>query len=362
MYCFVIVNIMKTKVNKLENSQVEIIVTLPKETLEQQRTQVEKSFLDNVEVDGFRKGNIPKDIAMKKISPMNVLEEMAQRSISSAYGDILKQEDIKAIGHPQITITKIAEGENLEFKIITAVLPEIKLGDYKKIAKEQNTKEISVQVDDQEIKEAIDNLRKMRAQQEMSKDQKEGEEPISWSDIKDEDLPELTEEWVKTLGKFENLEDFRKKITENLISEKEAKNIEKRRISIIEAVLEKSEIEVPDMMVDYEVEKMMHEFEGNIAMTGMAFDEYLKSINKTKEDYKKEWRDQGFKRAQTQLMLNDIAATEKIEASDEMIQSEVEKIMEQYKDQKGIDENNVRAYVATILTHQEVFKFLDTQK
>jgi len=60
-------------------------------------------------------------------------------------------------------------------------------------------------------------------------------------------------------------------------------------------------------------------------------------------------------------MLNDIAASEKIEVPDEMIQSEVEKIMEQYKDQKGIDENNVRAYVATILTHQEVFKFLDKQ-
>ena len=99
---------MKTEVKKLENAQVEIIAVLPKETLEKQRAQVEKSLLDNAEADGFRKGNVPKDIAMKNISPMQVLEEMAQRSISSAYGDILKQEDIKAIGHPQITITKIA--------------------------------------------------------------------------------------------------------------------------------------------------------------------------------------------------------------------------------------------------------------
>jgi FKBP-type peptidyl-prolyl cis-trans isomerase (trigger factor) len=352
---------MKTEVKKLENAQVEIIAVLPKETLEKQRTQVEKSLLDNAEADGFRKGNVPKDIAMKNISPMQVLEEMAQQAISSAYVDILQKEDIKAIGHPQITITKIAEEEDLEFKIITAVLPEITLGDYKEIAKLENVKEISIDVDEKEIKEAINNLRKMRVQQEMAKDQKEGEEPVSWSDIKEEDLPELNEEWVKTLGKFENIDDFKAKITENLKSEKEAKNSEKRRISIVEAILEKSEIEVPDMMVDYEVEKMMHEFEGNIATTGMAFDEYLKSINKTKEDYKKEWRDQGFQRAQTQLMLNDIAASEKIDVPDETIQSEVEKIMEQYKNQKGIDENNVRAYVATILTHQEVFKFLDKQ-
>lgn len=353
---------MKTELKKLENAQFEITVVLPKDQLEKERAAVEKSFLDNVEVDGFRKGNVPKDIAMKKISPMQILEEMAQRAISSAYVDILQKEDIKAIGHPQIMITKIAEGEDLEFKVTTAVLPEIKLGDYKKIAKEENAKELSSEVEEKEVEDAINNLRRMRAQQEMAKNQKEGEEPVSWNDIKEEDLPEITEEWVKELGKFENIEDFKKKITENLKSEKEAKNVEKRRIAIIEAILEKSDIEVPDMMVDYEVDKMMHEFEGNIAMTGMAFDEYLKSIGKTKEDYKKEWRDQGFKRAQTQLMLNDIAATEKIEAEDGMIQSEVEKIMHQYKDQKGIDENNVRAYVATILTHQKVFEFFDKQK
>lgn len=353
---------MKTELKKLENAQVEITAVLPKDRLEKERAAVEKSFLDNVEVDGFRKGNVPKDIAMKKISPMQVIEEMAQRAISSAYVEILQKEEIKAIGHPQIMITKIAEGEDLEFKITTAVLPEIKLGEYAKIAKAENAKDLDNAVTDKEIEEAINNLRRMRAQQEMAKEQKEGEEPVSWSDIKEEDLPEITEEWVKELGKFENIEDFKTKITENLTKEKEAKNIEKRRISIIEAILEKSEIEVPDMMVDYEVEKMMHEFEGNIAMTGMAFDEYLKSINKTRDDYKKEWREQGFKRAQTQLMLNDIAATEKIEAEDGMIQSEVEKIMEQYKDQKGIDENNVRSYVATILTHQKVFEFFDKQK
>ncbi|MCI5051443.1 MAG: hypothetical protein MRY57_03980 [Candidatus Pacebacteria bacterium] len=353
---------MKTDVKKLENAQVEIIVTLPKDKLEEQREVVEKSFIENVEVDGFRKGNVPKDVAMKQIKPMQLLEEMAQRAISKAYVEILQKEEIKAIGHPQIMITKIAEGEDLEFKITTAVLPEIKLGDYKKIAKEENAKEQSNEVEEKEIEEAINNLRRMRAQQEMAKDQKEGEEPVSWNDIKEEDLPEVTEEFVKSLGNFENIEDFKKKITDNLQKEKEAKNLEKRRIAIIDGIVEASEIEVPDMMVDYEVDKMMHEFEGNIAMTGMAFDEYLKSINKTRDDYKKEWRDQGFKRAQTQLMLNHIAEAEKIEAKDETIEEEVSKIMEQYKDQKGIDENNVRAYVANILTHQEVFKFLESQK
>ncbi len=353
---------MKTEVKKLENSQVEIKVVLPADTVESFRAEVEKEFIANVQVDGFRKGKVPHDVAMKELSTLRVWEEMSQRAISKSYVDILTSESIKAIGHPQIMITKIAEGSDLEFTVTTAVLPEITIADYKKIAKTENNKEFSADVSNEEFTEAVDNIRRMRAQQEMMKNAQEGDQPVNWNDIKAEDLPEITDDWVKELGKFENVDDFNAKMKENLSKEKEAKNEEKRRLAIIESIIESSDIEVPDMMVEYEIDKMMHEFEGNIAMTGTSFDDYLKSIEKTREDYRKEWSEQGKKRAQTQLMLNHIAATENIEASDESIEAEVAKIMDQYKNQKGIDENNVRAYVASILTHQEVFNFLDAQK
>ena len=131
---------------------------------------------------------------------------------------------------------------------------------------------------------------------------------------------------------------------------------------MIDDILEQSEIEVPQMMTDYEVDKMMHEFEHNISMTGMSFDDYLSSINKTRDDYKKEWQPQAHKRAKTELMLNNIAVSESIEPSDEEIQTEVEKIMEQYKNQAGISENSVRSYVASVLTHQKVFEYLENLK
>ncbi len=353
---------MKTDVKKLENAEVEISVTLPSKVLENYRAEVETEALKNVKIDGFREGKVPHDIAMKHIQPMRVLEEMAQRAISGAYVEVLEKTNVKAIGHPQIMITKIAEGSDLEFKLTTAVLPEVKLGDYKKIAKIEMKKEDVVEVIDKEIDDAINNIRKMRAQQTMTENLAEGEVAKSWNDIDESDLPELTDDFVKTVGKFENVADFKTKITENIKAEKEAKNIEKKRIAIIDGILADSEIEVPKMMIDYEVDKMMHEFEGNIAMTGMQFDDYLKSINKTRDDYKTEWAEQGKKRAQTQLMLNEIATKEKIEASDKDINDEVSKIMEQYKDQKNIDENNVRSYVASVLTHQKVFEFLEGEK
>lgn len=353
---------MKTELKKLENSEVEIKAVLPIADLEKHRDDVTDEAIKHVKMDGFREGNVPRDMAMKQIQPMRVLEEMAQRAISAAYVDILEKTKVKAIGHPQIMITKIAEGSDLEFTLTTAVLPEIKLGDYKKIAKTIMSEKEEIDITDAEMKSAIDNIRKMRAQQVLSENTAEGEAPTSWNDIKDEDMPEVTDEFVKTIGKFENVADFEAKIKENLIAEKTAKATDKKRMTIIDGILEKSEVEVPKMMADYEVEKMMHEFEGNIAMTGMQFDEYLKSINKTRDDYKAEWAEQGKKRAQTQLMLNEVAAQEKIEATDADIEAEVSKIMEQYKDQKNIDENNVRSYVASVLTHQKVFEFFEGQK
>lgn len=353
---------MKTEIEKKENAEVGITVTLPAKEVEKYRETVETEAIKNIEVDGFRKGHVPKERAMKELSQTRIWEEMAQRAISSAYVDILQKEDIKAIGQPHIMITKIAEGSDLEFKITTAVMPEIKLADYKKIAKEVNKESYSEEVGDTEVEAAIKNLQKMRAQQEMMHNAKEGDDPTSFNDIEDKDLPELTDEWVKTLGKFENVADFKTKIKENLVSEKQAKNVEKRRIALIDGIVDKSDIVVPDMMVQYEIDKMMHEFEGNISMTGTSFDDYLKSINKTRDDYRKEWQEQAKKRAQTQVMLNEIASKEKIEPTDEAIEKEVAQIMEQYKNQQGIDENNVRAYVANVLTHQKVFEYLETLK
>jgi len=351
---------MKTNVTKLDNSQVKIDVTLSSKELETYREPITKKAIANLEISGFRKGKVPQDTAMEHINPMKVLEEMAHTAISEKYIDIIKENNVSAIGHPQISINKIAEGSDLEFSIVTAVLPEVTIADYKKVAKKVNAEKNDVEVTEEEVTSAILNLRKMKVQQSQQQEGDESKVPTTWKDIDEKELPELTNEWVQEIGPFENIEDFTSKMRANLKTEKESKEVEKKRLSIIDGILGDSKVEVPPIMVDHEVDKMMHEFEGNIAMTGMTFDDYLSSIEKTRDDYKQQWQEQGLKRAQTQLLLNHIAKEEKIEPSDEEIQAEVEKIMEQYKNQPGIDKNAVLSYVATILTHQKVFQYLES--
>jgi trigger factor len=106
---------------------------------------------------------------------------------------------------------------------------------------------------------------------------------------------------------------------------------------------------------------MVSQMEHDIAMTGMKFDDYLKHIKKTKEELTKEWHEPAEKRAKMNLIIDAVAKAENLVPSDDEIAGEVKKIMEQYKDMKDVDEVNVQAYVASVLTNKKVFEFFEKQ-
>jgi len=352
---------MKTNIKKLPGSQVEISVVIPNKDLEKRRKDAEELLTKNVSLDGFRKGKVPKDVALKKVDDMAILEKMANLVIADSYTSILeKNKDIRAIGHPNILITKLGVGSDLEFKLITAVLPEIKIGDYKKIASEEMEKDLNIKIEAKEVDEAIMHLRRMRAQQESMKNMKKGDKPKSLNEFKDGELPEIDDEWVKSLGEFQTVADFRKKLEENMREEKKNREAEKRRIEILDKIIEKSKIEVPEMLINFELEKMLHQMKHDLSMSGMTVDKYLESIKKTRDDLKREWKPNAEKQAKSQMILNHIASLEKINPTNKEMDEEVKKILEQYKNSpEKIDENQVRAYVATILTNKKVFDFLE---
>lgn len=347
-----------TNITKLDKSRVEIKSSVSGKDFDGYKSKALASLGKRIKVDGFREGNVPDKVLEAKIGSAGLLDEMAQLAIMDAYPKILADEKIDAIGLPQIQITKIAMGNDLEFTITTAVVPEIKLGDYKKIAKEAAKKNIEAVVTDEEIENSIKELRQMRAHHKMHEDGVEHHDH-NHANISDEQLPELNDEFVKTLGKFENVEDFRTKLRENLLKEKTAREVEKKRISIIEGIIDASNIDLPDMMVDFELDKMMQQFVHDISMAGMTLEDYLKKIEKTESDLKNEWRENASKRAKMQIILDTIARDESIQPSDDETQLEVQKILDMYQDHKDVSEDRVRAYVSQILTNAKVFEYLE---
>ena len=348
------------KIKELKNSEVEITAEVAAESLEVAKSAVIKDLSKNAKIDGFRKGHIPAEIIKKNFSEAYILDKASQELVSAVYPMIITEHNIKAIGQPVVQIKKLADGNPMEFSATTSVMPEIKLPDYKKIAKKVFTKKEKIEVTKKDVEDVLTNIKRQRVQiEQIEKQKKEGVDKPKVSDVKDEDLKELDDEFVKTLGDFKDVDDFKKKIEENIKTEKELKAVEKQRIEAIESIVDKSKVEIPAILAEYELDRIQAQFEADVSQAGTRLDDYLKQIDKTMDDLRSDWRDDAEKRAKLQLVLNKLADENNIYPDEEKLNKEVQYILAQHKDAK---EENVRVYVETTMRNETVLEFLEVVK
>ncbi|MBI4121061.1 MAG: trigger factor [Parcubacteria group bacterium] len=358
----------KVEIKQLENSEVEIIVEVPAEEFEKNRAKALKTLGAHVEIPGFRKGHVPSDVLVRHIGEGTLLEEMAEHTVNQWYPKVVIEKKIQAIGQPSITITKLAAGNPLGFKAKTAVVPEVTLPDYKKIGEEiQKEPGEEIVVTDDEVEKAIQQIREnfaRHASQGHEHEDGAADEgallgpdgtPIQSEEKQKKQLPELTDEWVKKLGKFESVEDFKNKIRENLKEEKRTREREKRRAKLVEKLLDESSTTLPELLIAHEQDRMLAQFKDHIALAGMQPDEYFKKSGKKEEDVKTEMRAEAERKVKTQLILAKIAEAEKITVPESEIEKEAVRLREYYR---GAPEENIRSYVENILTNEKLFGML----
>ncbi len=351
----------------LPEREIEIIGTITAEKMSLMREKALKKLKDSVELPGFRKGMAPDALVAQKVGEGTLLEEAAEIALNEEYPNILEEHKIDAIGRPEIQITKLGVGSEMEFKIKTSLMPEVKLGDYKKIASEytpkrsegNNSSEASAtKVGEAEVNDVLETIRHNVAHEKVHNEAGGGKEH-NHRKIEDSDLPELNDDFAKGLGNFESLADMKEKIKENIQKEKEIKAKDKRRTETLEEIISKSTIDLPKIIIDGESEKMLAQFEEDVAKSGASIDDYLKHIKKTKEDLKNDWKETAVKRAKSQVILNTIAKEEGIAPKEEEVKKEMENILSHYKE---ADRFRVRMYVETFLTNELVFQFLESQQ
>ena len=362
--CVSIVCIMfdNVEIKELENSEIEITAEVLAETFESYRSKAVKKLTDSVEIPGFRRGHVPEEVLIQRIGEGAILQEMAEKAIAVAYPKLLQEKKIEAIGRPQITITKIAKGNPLGFKVKTAVMPLVELPDYKAIAQRiMSVPEAEVFVDALEVDDTITKIRENWKRHKEMKEKKEGDVKVSEQQApgsSEEGLPELNDDFVKQIGDFKDVDAFKVKIRENLREEKKAKEREKKRIQMIDEVIEQSKITLPQVLVDSEREKMMVQFKDNVAMMGVKPEDYFKQINKTEDVLQKEWQGEAEKRVKIQLALNKIVELEHVKVPEDELNKEVTRLLEHYP---GVPPERARAYTENLLLNEKVFQFLEGQ-
>ena len=180
-------------------------------------------------------------------------------------------------------------------------------------------------------------------------------------DFKKLPLPELTDEMAKSLGQpgqFSDVTDLKTKLREHLTIEKTRELGAAHRAKITDAIIEKSEIELPQILIDSELAQMFGQMQEDLERANLKMDDYLAHIKKTKADLETDWTPAALKRARLQLVLNEIAKKENISPDPIELDSQVKVLTDRYKD---ADTQRVRLYVASVLTNDAVMKHLETQ-
>jgi trigger factor len=159
---------------------------------------------------------------------------------------------------------------------------------------------------------------------------------VTVHDIKRKVLPELDDEFAKDVSEFDTLAEFKEDIVKRLSENKEKQAEREKENAVIAKAVENSQVEIPQVMIDSEVEQMLKDFEQRITMQGMNLELYYQFSGQTEDQLKEQMTGDAEKRVRNNLVLEAIAKAESIEATEEDVNEELETMAKQY--QRSADE------------------------
>ena len=154
---------------------------------------------------------------------------------------------------------------------------------------------------------------------------------VTIKEIKVKEYPELDDDFAQDVSEFDTLDEYKADIKKNL-EEKKAQEAEADKESkVIEAIVNDSEMDIPEKMIEAQSQQMVEEFAQNIAMQGISFDQYMQFTGTTVDQLTEQVKPQAEARVQSSLVLEAIVKAEKIEASDEEFDEEIKRMAERYQ-------------------------------
>ena len=420
---------MKTKVKKLSDSRVEVTVTLDAKDLSSASEKALEKLAKEVKVEGFRKGKVPMEVARKFIPENDLNAETADIAIRTTVFNAFVENDKKPLNLPGATVTKYVPGEVLEYTAEADIIPEVKLGDYKKL----EVKKDETKIGEKEIKNVLDNLASSMAEKKVTKraaklgDEvvidfvgKKGGEAFQGGSAKDYKLllgsktfipgfedgvvghepgdnfelkltfpkdygmkdlagvkttfevllkqinevvkPEINDEFATKVGPFKDLKALKDDIKKNLTAQAEHQNTEKFKNDLVEALVKKSTVPAPEILIDDQMRIIRDDVTRNASSQGLAFEDYLERAGETVEHWEKEARKIAEQRVKGSLALQQLAVKEKITVSDDEVSAKIAELKDVYKKSpealKQLKDPNVKMDIKNRLTVEKTLDYL----
>ena len=183
---------------------------------------------------------------------------------------------------------------------------------------------------------------------------------VDVKEIKEKELPVLDDEFAKDVSEFDTLEDLKKDIRKKL--EERAAHRAKHEIEdeVIKKVTELSEIDIPEVMIEKQIDSMVRDFELQLMYQGLKLEGYLDHFKKSMEEFRNELRNEATERVRTQLTLEKVSQVEGITASEEELDKEIGEMAKRYRQEniekfkKSLGEDELKYIRESIIIRKTV--------
>ncbi|RPF55451.1 trigger factor [Aquisalibacillus elongatus] len=390
---------MSAKWEKKEGNEGVLTFEVDTDEFDQALDQAFKKVVKDVQIPGFRKGKVPRNIFEKRFGVEALYQDAVDIVLPDAYMKAVEESGITPVAQPDVDIEQIEQGKPLIFTATVAVKPEVELGEYRGLEVEEK----DTSVTDEEVEEELKNQQEKQAELVVKEDggiengdtvvmdfegfkdgepfeggsaenhsleigsgqfipgfeeqlvgKKAGEETevvvtfpedyqaedlagqeatfkVKIHDIKTKELPELDDEFAKDVDEeVETLDELRQKTRERLEEEKANDADVEKRDSLVNQASDNAEVDIPQAMVDSELDRMVQEFEQRLQMQGLTLDMYAQFTGQDENALKEQMKDDAEKRVRTNLTLEAISEVENLEITEEDIEKELEQLATQY--------------------------------
>ncbi|MET8146515.1 trigger factor [Sphaerisporangium sp. NPDC005288] len=371
---------MKTAVEELSPTRVKLTVEVPFEELETSMQAAYKKVAQQVRVPGFRPGKVPARIIEQRFGRAVVLEETLNEALPKLYGQAVDESDVFPVSQPEIEVTKIDDGKEVEFTAEVDVRPAFDVPDYEglevtvpsaevsdedidtqidalrqrfatltgveraagngdyvvmdlsatidgKNIEEQQASDVSYEVGAGSVLQGLDDaLVGMSAGDEKSftttlvggeNAGEEAEVTITIKSVKEKVLPELDDEFAGLASEFDTLEELRESLRAQARRNKLVDQVVQARENAVAAVLDQIDIPLPDSALKAELDARKHNLEHQIAESGLSREAFFRLYQTTEDERFAEFEENSKKAIKTGFLLDKIVKSEDIGVSEE---------------------------------------------
>ena len=377
---------MKSSVDQLNDTRVKVTVEVPFSELGPELDKAYQALAQQINIPGFRRGKAPRQLIDARVGRGPVLEQVVNDMLPTRYGQAIEELDIKALGQPNIDITKLEDGDVIEFVAEVDVRPEFDLPDFSEISVEVpalgSTEEridhelehlrerfgslktvdreagdedfitlnLSATVDGEEIEDtkvedmsyrvgsgdlieglddAVKGLKADESATFTSKlvfgeyADKDAEVTVTVTAVKERELPELDDDFAQMASEFDTVEELRADLASGAEESAKAEQAASIREEVLKVALEKTQFPLPASVVDEQVNAQVQQLMGQLGGDEALFEKLLEAQGTSREEFNEQTRTSAEEAVRTQLFLDVLAEKEEPEVTQDELNDHI---------------------------------------